>query len=49
MPAPVLLALVSAEPNGDAFVGGLQLGLSAAFIVIAALVGLSIVRRMLGS
>lgn len=43
------LALVSSEPNGDAFVAGLQLGLSAAFLIIVGLVGLSIFRRIIGS
>jgi hypothetical protein len=45
--SPLFLALVSAEPDGDAFIGGVEVVLSVAFIVIAALIGLSIVRRMM--
>ncbi len=45
----LLSALISAQPNGEAFVGGLELGISAAFMIVVALVGLSIIRRMLGS
>lgn len=45
--SPLFLALVSAEPDSEAFIGGVEVVLSVAFIVIAALIGLSIVRRMM--
>lgn len=44
-----LLGLVSVGPDVDAFTGGVVTGLSAAFVVLALLGGLSIVRRILGS
>jgi hypothetical protein len=43
------LATVAPGPNVDAFTGGIVLGISAAFVVLAALGGLAIVRRILGS
>ena len=45
----VPLALVSSGPDVDAFTGGVVLAISAGFIVLVALGGLSIVRRILGS
>jgi hypothetical protein len=44
-----LLGLVSTGPDVDAFIGGVQLGVGVAFIVVTGLVGLSIVRRIMGS
>jgi hypothetical protein len=44
-----LLGVVSAAPDSDAFTGGLQIVFTAAFAVIVGLIGLSIVRRILGS
>ncbi len=44
-----MFALVSAAPDTDAFLGGLQLGFTIVFLVIVGFIGLSIVRRMLGS
>lgn len=44
-----MIALVSAAPDTDAFLAGAQLGLGIAFTVVVAFVGVSIVRRMLGS
>lgn len=44
-----LLAVVTPGPDVDAFTGGVVLGISAAFLVVVALGGLSIVRRILGS
>ena len=44
-----LVALVAPGPDVDAFTGGVVLGISAAFVVLALLGGLSIVRRILGS
>jgi hypothetical protein len=50
---PHLLAfpflLVAPGPDVDAFTGGVVLGVSVAFIVIAGLGGVAIVRRVLGS
>jgi hypothetical protein len=43
------LALVAPGPDVDAFMGGVVLGISAAFVVLTALGGLAIVRRILGS
>lgn len=43
------LAAVSSGPNVDAFTGGVVLGVSAAFLILTALGGLAIVRRILGS
>jgi hypothetical protein len=42
-------ATISAAPDVDAFTGGVVLGLSIAFIVVTLLVGVSIVRRVMGS
>lgn len=47
--SPALLGVVSAAPDSDAFTGGLQIVFTAAFAVIVGLIGLSIVRRILGS
>lgn len=44
----VPLLLVSSQPDSGAFVAGVQLGIAVAFIVVAAFLGLSIVRKMLG-
>lgn len=43
------LALVAPGPDVDAFTGGVVLAISAGFIVLVALGGLAIVRRILGS
>jgi hypothetical protein len=45
----LVFAAVSAAPDVDAFIGGAELGLSVAFIVVALLGGVSIVRRILGA
>lgn len=49
VPAPALLALVAPGPDVDAFTGGVVLALSVGFIILVALGGLAIVRRILGS
>lgn len=43
------LSVVAPGPDVDAFMGGVVLGLTAAFLVLVALGGLAIVRRILGS
>ncbi|HWM64796.1 MAG TPA: hypothetical protein VNP96_12510 [Solirubrobacterales bacterium] len=42
-------ALVAPGPDVDAFTGGVVLAISAGFIILVALGGLAIVRRILGS
>lgn len=47
-PTPALAA-VNTAPDVDAFTGGVVVALSAAFIILTALGGLAIVRRILGA
>ncbi len=42
-------AVVSAQPDVSAFMAGFELALGVAFAVIVALVGLSILRRMVNT
>jgi hypothetical protein len=43
------MTTVSAAPDTDAFISGGQLVLGVVFLVVVGLVGLSILRRLLGS
>lgn len=45
----MILAVVSAAPDTDAFLGGFQVVLTVAFVLLVGLIGLSILRRVLGS
>ncbi len=40
---------INTAPDFDAFIGGVQLGLGIALLVIALLGGLAIVRRIMGA
>ncbi len=44
-----LSAALQLGPNSDAFLGGVGIGLGVAFIVMAALGGLAIFRRIVGA
>jgi hypothetical protein len=44
-----VLAVIDAAPDVSAFIGGVEVGLSVAFIVLVGLGGLSIVRRIMGA
>jgi hypothetical protein len=44
-----MLALVSDQPDVHAFVAGFELSMGIAFAVIVALIGLSILRRMVNT
>lgn len=47
--AAVVLAVIETGPDVDAFTSGVALALSAGFLILVALGGLAIVRRILGS
>lgn len=44
---PFVADVVAPGPDVDAFVGGLQVGLGSAVVVIALLAGVSLIRRIL--
>lgn len=44
-----MIAVVETAVDADAFIGGLQLGLGAAFLLLVALGGVAIVRRVTGA
>lgn len=45
----MILAVVSGAPDTDAFLGGFQVVMTVGFVVMVGLIGLSILRRVLGS
>lgn len=44
---PLLADVVAGGPDVDAFIGGLQVGLGSAVVMIALLAGVSLIRRVL--
>jgi hypothetical protein len=45
----MIVAVISAAPDVDAFIGGVGLGLGALLLVLATWGGLQIVRKILGA